>query len=241
MKLDILAFGAHPDDVELSCAGTLAMQVSKGYKCGIVDLTRGEMGTRGTPEIRAQEALKAAEILGIGIRENLGFKDGLFSNDTDHQIEVVKMIRKYQPEIIIANAPADRHPDHGRAAELIKTAAFLAGLKKMETKLNGEPQAAYRPRLILHYIQFQNLQPDVIVNITAHIDTKLEAVKAYSSQFYNPGSKEPATVISTKNFLDSIVYRAQDMGRLIGTEYGEGFLTSQNIGTDDLMNLYSVR
>jgi len=241
MKLDILAFGAHPDDIELSCAGTLALQVSKGYKCGMVDLTRGEMGTRGTPEIRAEEAQEAARLLGIEVRENLGFKDGFFTNDAAHQLEVVKMIRKYRPEIVMANAPTDRHPDHGRGAEVVKTAVFLAGLRKIETELDGEAQEAYRPNLLLHYIQFQNLRPDVIVNIGEHMETKLKAVKAYKSQFYDPGSDEPKTVISSKNFLDSIVYRAQDMGRLIGAEYGEGFLSSQDLGTDDIMNLYSVR
>lgn len=241
MKLDILAFGAHPDDVEISAGGTLAKQESLGYKTGIVDLTRGDLGTRGTPDIRDQEAQRAGEILKVSVRENLAFRDGFFLNDEEHQMEVVQMIRKYRPEIVLANAPTDRHPDHGKGGELVKTAAFLAGLRKIKTELEGEEQEAYRPRLVLHYIQFQSLKPDVIINIGEHIHTKMEAIEAYRSQFYDPQSKEPSTVISSKNFLDSIRYRAQDWGRLIGTDFGEGFVSSQDLGLEDVMQLSSVR
>lgn len=241
MKLDILAFGAHPDDVEISAGGTLAKQASLGYKCGIVDLTRGELGTRGTPEIRDAEAKRAGEILNVEVRENLGFRDGFFVNDEAHQLEVIKMIRKYRPEIVLANAPTDRHPDHGKGGDLVKIAAFLAGLRKIETTIDGEQQEPYRPALVLHYIQFQSLTPDIILDIGDFVETKMEAIAAYESQFYNPNSKEPATVISSKNFTDSIRYRSQDMGRLIGVANGEGFLSSQDLGVKDIMNLTSVR
>ncbi len=240
-KLDILAFGAHPDDVELSCGGALALQISLGNSCGIVDLTCGELGTRGTPEIRKQEADKAAKILGVKVRENLNFRDGFFQNDEKHQLEVVKMVRKYRPKIVIANAPTDRHPDHGRGSEVVKTACFLAGLKNVETKLDGYSQPPHRPGLLLFYIQFQNLKPDFILDIGSHIETKVKAVKAYESQFYNPQSKEPETVISSANFTDSIEYRARDMGRLIGAEYGEGFIVSQDLGVKNLMDLRGVK
>lgn len=241
MKLDILAFGAHPDDVEISAGGTLSLQASLGHRCGIVDLTQGDLGTRGSAETRAKEAARAAEILKVAARENLKFRDGFFKNDEEHQLEVVKMIRKYRPEIVLANAPTDRHPDHGKGGELVKVAAFLAGLRKVETTLDGEKQEAYRPRLVLHYIQFQNLKPGIIINIGQHLETKMESIRAYKSQFYDPESKEPATVVSSKNFLDSIRYRAQDMGRLIGAEFGEGFVSSQDLGLSDLMHLSSVR
>ena len=241
MKLDILAFGAHPDDVEISAGGTLALQSSKGNLCGIVDLTRGDLGTRGTPEIRDAEANAAAEILNVKVRENLGFRDGFFKNDEEHQLEVIKMIRKYRPEIVLANAPTDRHPDHGKGGELVKVASFLAGLRKIETELDGKAQEAYRPRLVLHYIQFQNITPEIILDIGEYIEVKMKAIEAYRSQFYDPNSKEPATVVSSKNFTDSIRYRSQDMGRLIGAEHGEGFVSAQNLGIQDLMQLTSVR
>lgn len=241
MKLDILAFGAHPDDVEISAGGTLAHQNSLGYKCGIVDLTRGDLGTRGTPEIRDQEAADAAAELKVEVRENLGFRDGFFVNDEDHQLAVIRMIRKYKPEIILANAPVDRHPDHGKGGELVKVASFLAGLQRIETELDGEIQQPHRPRLVLHYIQFQNIIPDIVLDIGNHIQSKMNAIKAYRSQFYDPASKEPETVISGKNFLDSIEYRARDMGRLIGTDYAEGFVSSQDLGITDLMHLTSTR
>lgn len=241
MKLDILAFGAHPDDIELSCSGTLAMQVAKGYKCAAIDLTQGEMGTRGTAEIRLQEATDAAEIMGLNARENLKLPDGTFQNSFANQLEVVKMLRKYQPEVVLCNAPADRHPDHGRGAELVKVACFLAGLRKVETTIDGKAQEAYRPQQLLHYIQFQNIKPDIIVDISGFMETKLKSIKAYRSQFFDPNSDEPKTVISSKNFLDSVTYRAQDMGRLIGAEHGEGFVKSQDLGISNLMHLSGVR
>lgn len=241
MKLDILAFGAHPDDVELSCAGTLAKQAALGSKCGVVDLTQGELGTRGTPEIRLAEAQAAGKVMGLVARENLGFRDGFFTNDEKHQLEVVKMIRKYRPEIVIANAPTDRHPDHGRASFLVKEASWLAGLRQVKTALDGEEQEAWRPQMLLYYIQFQNLQPDFIVDIGEHIHTKIKSIEAYASQFYDPNSKEPKTVISSKNFLESVTYRAQDLGRLIGAEYGEGFIKAQDLGLENLNSLKGVR
>ncbi len=242
MKLDILAFGAHPDDVEISAGATLAKQVALGNKVGIVDLTRGEMGTRGTPEIRDKEAQEAAKALGVHVRENLGFRDGFFRNDEGHHIEVIRMIRKYRPETVITNAPHDRHPDHGRGAELLKQACFLAGLRKIATKdADGNSQEAYRPQLVLQYIQFQTIEPDIIMDVSGYMEAKMNSIKAHASQFYDPNSDEPNTVISSKNFLESIQYRAQDMGRLIGVEHGEGFVSPQNIGITDLMSLISVR
>lgn len=241
MKLDILAFGAHPDDVEISAGATIAMQSAKGNACGIVDLTRGDLGTRGTPEIREEEAQAAAKCMNVKVRENLRFRDGFFKNDEEHQLEVVKMIRKYKPEIVLANAPTDRHPDHGKGSELVKTACFLAGLQRVETSIEGVSQVAWRPRLLLHYIQFQSLMPDFILDVSGYMDDKMAAIAAYKSQFYDPNSNEPETVISSKNFTESIHYRAQDMGRLIGVEYGEGFIAQQNIGINDLMHLSSVR
>jgi bacillithiol biosynthesis deacetylase BshB1 len=241
MKLDILAFGAHPDDVELSCSGTLAKQTALGYKCGVVDLTQGELGTRGTPELRLKEAQAAGEIMGLSVRENLGFKDAYFKNDAEHQLEVIRMIRKYRPEIVIANAPADRHPDHGRGSSLVKEAAFLSGLRKIVSIDDGKEQEPYRPSLLLYYIQFQSLSPDFIIDIGEHIQTKVAAIKAYKSQFYDPSSNEPKTVISSKNFMESVTYRAQDLGRLIGAEYGEGFIKAQDLGLTDLMHLSGVR
>ena len=241
MKLHILAFGAHPDDVEISASGTLARQVDMGYQCGIVDLTQGEMGTRGTAEIRLQEAQNAAAVLGVKVRHNLGMADGHFVNDYEHQIEVVKMIRAYCPDTIIMNAPHDRHPDHGRGAELVKTAAFLAGLRRIETTWSGKAQEPHRPQMMVHYIQFQDIKPDFILDISGYIETKINAIKAYRSQFYDPNSNEPETVISSKGFLESIRYRSKNMGRLIGTDYGEGFITAQDVGLDDLMHLKGVR
>jgi bacillithiol biosynthesis deacetylase BshB1 len=179
--------------------------------------------------------------MGLQVRENLGFKDGFFTNDIAHQLEVVKKIRKYRPEIVIANAPTDRHPDHGRGSFLVKEAAFLAGLRRIETVEDGQKQEPYRPSLLLYYIQFQNLSPDIIVDIGEHINTKVASIKAYESQFYDPNSQEPKTVISSKNFMDSVTYRAQDLGRLIGVDYAEGFIKAQDLGIKDLMHLSGVR
>lgn len=237
MKLDILAIGAHPDDVELGCGATLAKEISLGKKVGILDLTRGELGTRGSIQIREKEAINAAEILGVSIRENLGFADAFFVNDKNHQLEVVKMIRKYQPDIVLMNAISDRHIDHQKGSELASSACFLAGLRKVETSVDGKIQAAWRPQKVYHYIQWDDLKPDFVVDISDFIETKMNAVKAYDSQFYNPESNEPSSPISSKNFLESVQYRAQNLGRLIGVSYAEGFTAERYVAVDSLDKL----
>lgn len=237
MKLDILAFGAHPDDVELGCGGTIAKEISLGKKVGIVDLTRGELGTRGSVEIRNQESANAARILGISVRENLDMRDGFFVNDETHQLEIIKMIRKYQPEIVLCNAVDDRHIDHGKGSKLVSDACFLSGLMKIKTECDGEEQEVYRPKLVYHYIQWKNLTPDFVVDITGFNDKRLEAILAYESQFYKSNSKEPETPIATKNFLDSLNYRVQDFGRLIGTDYAEGFMVERYLAVNSLGDL----
>ncbi|MEO4005932.1 MULTISPECIES: bacillithiol biosynthesis deacetylase BshB1 [unclassified Flavobacterium] len=237
MKLDILAFGAHPDDVELGCGATLAKEISLGKKAGIIDLTRGELGTRGSAEIRDEEARKAGEILGIAIRENLQFRDGFFVNDEAHQLEVIKMIRKYRPEIVLCNAIDDRHIDHGKGSKLVSDACFLSGLRRIETEVDGVAQEAWRPKVVYHYIQWKNITPDFVVDVTGFIDKKVEAILAYGSQFYEPNSNEPTTPIATKNFLDSLHYRSQDLGRLIGTDYAEGFTAERYLAVSSLENL----
>lgn len=237
MKLDILAFGAHPDDVELGCGATVAKEVSSGKKVGIVDLTRGELGTRGSAEIRDKEAANAAEILGVSVRENLRFRDGFFVNDETHQLEIIKMIRKYQPEIVLCNAIDDRHIDHGKGSRLVSDACFLSGLRRIETSLNGTIQKAWRPKLVYHYIQWKNIEPDFVVDVSDFMQTKLDAVMAYSSQFYDPNSKEPVSPIATKNFTESIEYRAKDLGRLIFSEYAEGFTVERYVAVNSLTDL----
>lgn len=237
MKLDILAFGAHPDDVELGCSGTIAKEVSLGKKVGIVDLTRGELGTRGSKEIRDQEAMAAATILGVQIRENLNFRDGFFVNNEQHQLEIIKKIRKYQPEIVLCNAIDDRHIDHGKGSKLVSDACFLSGLTKIETELDGKKQEAWRPKLVYHYIQWKNLEPDFVVDITGFIDQKMQSVLAYGSQFFDPNSNEPETPITSKNFLDSIKYRAQDLGRLVNVEFAEGFTVERYLTVNSLSDL----
>jgi len=237
MKLDILAVGAHPDDVELCCAATLAKEVANGKKVGILDLTLGELGTRGTEETRKQESEKASEILGIEIRENLAFADGFFVNDKAHQLEIIKIIRKYQPDIVLCNALDDRHIDHGKASKLVSDACFLSGLIKIRTQYDDEPQVHWRPKQVYHYIQWKNLEPDFVVDVTGFIDKKMEAVLAYKTQFYDPNSKAPETPISTKNFVDSILHRAMDMGRLVGVEYAEGFNVERYPAVDSLFDL----
>jgi len=237
MKLDILAIGTHPDDVELGCAATLAKEISLGKKVGILDLTRGELGTRGSAEIRDKEAVAAAKILGISIRENLAFADGFFVNDKEHQIEVIKIIRKYQPEIVLCNAIDDRHIDHSKGSKLVSDACFLSGLRKIETELNSIKQEHWRPKNVYHYIQWKNLEPDFVVDVSGFIDKKVNAVQAYSSQLYDPKSKEPVSPITSKNFLESIKYRAQDLGRLIGVEYAEGFTVERFVAVDSLDKL----
>ncbi|WBL23474.1 bacillithiol biosynthesis deacetylase BshB1 [Zunongwangia sp. HRR-M8] len=237
MKLDILAIGAHPDDVELSCAATLAKEIDRGKKVGILDLTRGELGTRGTAETRDKEAAKAAEILGVHVRENLSFADGFFINDKAHQLKIIEIIRKYQPEIVFCNAIDDRHIDHGRGSKLVSDACFLSGLMKIETTNDGDKQKAWRPKQVFHYIQWKPIDPDVLVDVTGYMDKKMDAVKAYTTQFYDPNSKEPNTPISSNNFLDSVNYRARDLGRIINTEYAEGFTVERYVAVDSIFDL----
>jgi bacillithiol biosynthesis deacetylase BshB1 len=239
MKLDILAIGAHPDDVELGCGATLAKEIAKGKEVGILDLTRGELGTRGTPETRDKEADAAAKILGVKVRTNMEFADGFIINDKWHQLELIKMIRLYQPEIVICNAIDDRHIDHAKASKLVSDACFLSGLIKIDTKHEDHEhwQDAWRPKAVYHYIQWKDIEPDVAVNVTGYMEIKLKAVMAYRSQFYDPKSNEPETPISSKNFTDSIVYRARNLGRLIGTEYGEGFTVERYPAVESLFDL----
>ncbi|WP_405604513.1 bacillithiol biosynthesis deacetylase BshB1 [Polaribacter sp. Asnod1-A03] len=237
MKLDILAFGAHPDDIELSCGATIAKEVSLGKKVGVIDLTRGELGTRGSAELRDKEAAKAAEILGVSVRENLAFSDGFFMNDRKHQLEVIKMIRKYKPEIVLCNAIDDRHIDHPKGSKLVSDACFLSGLLKIETEVEGKQQEKWRPKQVYHYIQWKNIEPDFVVNVTGFMDLKMKSVLAYSSQFYNPDSKEPETPITSKNFNESINYRAKDLGRLIDVDFAEGFTTERYVAVENLSKL----
>lgn len=237
MKLDILVFGAHPDDAELGAGATIAKEIASGKKVGVVDLTRGELGTRGTAEIRDREASDAAKILGLSTRENLGFADGFFVNDKDHQIEIVKVIRKYRPEIVLCNAIEDRHIDHGKGSKLVSDSCFLSGLRKVETQVEGVGQEQWRPKTVYHYIQWKNIEPDFAVDVSGYMDKKIESIKAYGSQLYNPDSKEPQTPITSKNFLDSVAYRARDLGRLIGVEYAEGFTAERHVAVDRLGDL----
>ncbi len=237
MKLDILAIGAHPDDVELGCGATIAKEISLGKKVGILDLTKGELGTRGSAEIRAVEAKNAAEILGVQIRENLAFADGFFKNDAENQLEIIKIIRKYKPEIVLCNAIDDRHIDHPKGSKLVSDACFLSGLRKINTTLNGITQEPWRPKNVYHYIQWKNLEPDFVVDVSGFIEKKVAAVLAYKSQFFNIDSKEPASPISSKNFLESITYRAQDLGRLIGVEFAEGYTSERYVAVNSLDKL----
>jgi bacillithiol biosynthesis deacetylase BshB1 len=237
MKLDILAFGAHPDDVELGCSGTIAKEISLGKKVGIIDLTRGELGTRGSVEIRNNESDAAAKILGISIRENMDMRDGFFLNDENHQLQIIKIIRKYKPKIVLCNAIDDRHIDHAKGSKLVSDACFLSGLVKIETSIDGIQQAAWRPKLVYHYVQWKNIEPDFVVDITGFIDKKEASILAYGSQFYNPNSEEPETPIATKNFLESIHNRSRELGRLIGTEYAEGFTVERYLAVNSLGDL----
>lgn len=224
MKVDILAFGAHPDDIELGCGGSLAKAVAQGKKVGLIDLTQGELGTRGSAEIRKQEATEAAKLLNASFRKNLGFRDGFFVNDEAHQLEVIKTIRAHQPKIVLCNAIDDRHIDHAKGSQLVSDACFLSGLKKIVTKDNkGNTQTAWRPAQVYHYIQWKEITPDFVLDISEYIDKKLEVIQAYSSQFYDKESKEPSTPISSKNFFESVRYRAKNFGRLAGVDAAEGF------------------
>ena len=235
MKADILAFAAHPDDIELAACGTLIKHITAGQQCGIVDLTKGQLGSRGNPKLRMEESAKATEILGLSFRENLGMEDGWFRADKEHIMQVAKMIRKYRPDVVLANALTDRHPDHGRGADLVREAVFFSGLIKAENE--GDQLAPWRPRVVLNYIQDRFLEPDVVVDISAHMDTKMEAIMAFSSQFYDPESKEPQTPISSKDFLEYVKSRARQFGRYIGVEFAEGFTVDKAVGVEDLTSL----
>ncbi|RMZ51113.1 bacillithiol biosynthesis deacetylase BshB1 [Flavobacteriaceae bacterium PRS1] len=239
MKLDILAIGAHPDDVELGCGATLAKEISNGKKVGIIDLTRGELGTRGTAESRDKEAEVATKIIGLAMRKNMKFGDGFFVNDKQHQMEIIKMIRKFKPEIVLCNAIEDRHIDHVKGSDLVSDACFLSGLLKVETKYEDEEkwQELWRPKHVYHYIQWKNLEPDFVVDVSGFMDKKMQAVLAYKTQFYDANSKEPETPISSKNFTNSIEYRARDLGRLVGVEHGEGFTVERYVTVDSLFSI----
>lgn len=237
MKLDILAIGAHPDDVELGCGATIAKEIANGKKVGILDLTRGELGTRGSGEIRDQEAADAAKVLGAAVRENIALADGFFENNKESQLKIIEVIRKYQPEIVLCNAISDRHIDHGKGSKLTSDACFLSGLIKIETSVDGKSQEKWRPKFVYHYIQWHNLEPDVVVDVSGFIDKKCEAVFAYTSQFHDPNSKEGETPISSTTFKESINYRARDLGRLIGVDYGEGFTVERYPAVDSLFDL----
>lgn len=237
MKLDILVLAVHPDDAELGCSGTILKHIALGKKVGIIDFTRGELGTRGSAEIRDIEAADSAKIMGLHARENLGFRDGFFENNEAHQLEVIKMLRKYQPEIVLTNALHDRHPDHGRAGDLANDACFLAGLAKIETEIDGEKQVAWRPKMVLQYIQDRYIEPDIIIDITPYFETKIAAIKAFKTQFFNPALDEPDTYISSPEFFESVIGRAREFGKTVGGTYGEGFTSRKLLGVDNLFNL----
>lgn len=237
MKLDILAIGVHPDDVELSCAGTILKHIELGKTVGILDLTLGELGTRGNATIRTQEAMHAASILGVSVREQLNMADGFFENNETNQRLIIEVIRKYQPELILCNAISDRHPDHGRAAKLTTDACFYSGLLKVETKENTTTQKPWRPKAVYHYIQDNFIEPDFVIDVTAYNDKKMESIMAYSSQFFDPNSKEPQTPISSKNFIDYINAKARLFGRSINVDFAEGFTVNRYMGVNNLFDL----
>ncbi len=237
MQLDILAFAAHPDDVELSCSGTIMKQIAIGNKVGIVDLTRGELGTRGSAKIRAKEVEASTKIMGVHARENLGLRDGYIINDEEHQLAIIKMIRKYRPAIVLANAKYDRHPDHGKTAELVRDACFLSGLAKIETKLKGKKQEAFRPKGVYHYQQALHQQADFAVDISDYFDKKMECIRAFKSQFHNPASKEKSTFISSPEFLEFVKSRDIYYGVPIGVKYAEAFSVNRMTGVTDLTQL----
>jgi bacillithiol biosynthesis deacetylase BshB1 len=237
MKLDILAIGVHPDDVELSCSGTILKHIAQGKKVGILDLTIGELGSRGSGELRLVEAKNAAKVLGVAVRENIGLADGFFRNTKESQLEIIKIIRKYQPKIVLANAVSDRHPDHGRASKLISEACFYSGLVKIETELAGKKQGKWRPTAVYHYIQDRFIEPDFVVDVTDFVTKKIEAIQCFSSQFHNPDSEEPQTPISGEDFLEFIKSRMMQYGREIGVKYAEGFTVERYVGVEDLLKL----
>lgn len=237
VEVDILAFGAHPDDVEMSAGATLAKEIAGGRTVGIVDLTQGELGTRGTPEMRKKEALEAAKILGASFRVNLGMADGFFQNDVPNQLKVIEILRATRPKIVLCNALEDRHIDHPKGSSLVAEACFLSGLRKIETTYEGSNQDSWRPAHVYHYIQWNDIEPDFVVDVTGFMDKKLASVFAYQSQFYDPNSSEPQTPISTENTRDSLTYRYRNLGRLIGTDFGEGFNTKRYVATRSLFDL----
>lgn len=238
MKLDILAVAAHPDDVEMSCAGTLLAATAVGKKIGIVDLTRGELGTRGTPETRAAEAAEASQVLGVAVRKNLGLPDGFFRNDREHQLPIIAALRRHQPDVVLCNAITDRHPDHGRAAQLISDACFLAGLRMIETlDETGQPQAAWRPKYVYHFIQDRPIIPDFVVDITPHWEKKWASIVAYKTQFFNPDLDAPSTYLSSLEFSKFMEARAREFGHMIGVEFGEGFTKQRILGVRELGDL----
>lgn len=237
MKLDILVFAVHPDDAELGCSGTILKHIAAGRKVGIVDFTRGELGTRGTAETRDEESAESTRILGLHVRENLGMRDGFFKNDEEHQLQVIRMIRKYQPEIVLSNALHDRHPDHGRAGDLVYDASFLAGLSKIQTEDEGVSQTAHRPRLLLQYIQDRYIEPDILIDVSDYWEKKLECIHAFKTQFFNPQNDENQTYISSPDFLKVIEARSRELGKSIGAVHAEGFTSRKLLGIDDLLSL----
>jgi bacillithiol biosynthesis deacetylase BshB1 len=237
-KIDILAFGAHPDDIELSCAGTILKHINIGMSVGAIDLTEGELGTRGTSHIRAKEAEVASQLMGLKFRHNLNIEDGFINSlNKEHQLDIIKFIRHYKPKIVLCNAKQDRHPDHAHASELISKACFLSGLKKLESNFDGKKQDSWRPKQVLHYIQWENIKPDFLIDISGFMEKKLEVVKAYESQFFKSESIEPETPISSQQFINSVQYRAADFGRLLGVDYAEGFTSDKLIGLKHLHDL----
>ncbi len=239
MKLNILVFAVHPDDAELGCSGTLIKHIKQGYKVGIVDLTRGELGTRGTVKDRDEEAAASAKIIGLHVRENLNMRDGFFKNDEEHQLKIIQSIRKYQPEIIIANAYHDRHPDHGRSSSLITDAVFYAGLSKIKTSFNNINQESWKPNLLLHFIQDSYIKPDILVDITEEMEQKMLCIKAFKTQFYNPDSllTDKETYISSPEFLEIVKARAKEFGKAIKAPYAEGFTSKKLLGVENLFHL----
>lgn len=236
-KLDILVFAAHPDDAELGCSGTIASEIAKGKKVGIIDFTQGEMGTRGTPELRLKEAEEAGKILGLSARENMGFKDIYYKDDEEHRLALIQIIRKYRPDIVLANAITDRHPDHGKGSDLATNACFMSGLCKIETSLNGNSQEAWRPKVVYHYIQNNFIEPDFVVDISDYWDIKVKSIMAFKSQFFDPKNTEPESFISSPDFLPFIEARSREMGHKIMCQYGEGFTTERLIGIESLFDL----
>ena len=237
MKIDILAIGIHPDDVELSCSGTIAKHIAFGKKVGILDLTQGELGTRGNAELRTKEANEAAIILGVSFRTQLNLKDCFFENNEENQKKIIEIIRKHQPEIILCNAISDRHPDHGRASKLVSDSSFYSGLIKIETHSDNKIQQAWRPKAVYHYIQDQYIHPDFVIDISDFIDIKHKAIMAYSSQFYNPSSNEPETPISSKHFIESVNSKMSILGRDIGVKFAEGYTVDRYPGINSLFDL----